>query len=240
MGTSPRRSRPPFGPRLPALGPVSHLTLGTSRRGSRDLNPRPRFDARARRGFDPDTWYATGRARDGGDWPTGVAEWRESLARSPKWLAPVTRRAAGHLAPDELRAKLLPDDPAVWFAATRFVFAHPDDPGRVAWLKAVADRFAAGPEPAAQAGFVAWATALEELGEATAAIRVWRRAIERFPEETQPRDRLAARLEAEELYTDAVPVLEWLASRHPDQGGYRNRLEAARHALKLKADIDKP
>jgi hypothetical protein len=52
------------------------------------------------------------------------------------------------------------------------------------------------------------------------------------------RRQLAARLESEELYEDALPVLEWLTSARPDDGGYRNRLAATRHALKLKADIN--
>jgi O-antigen ligase len=225
------------------LGPVPHLTLGTfAARFARSEPAGAHFDrARLVAGFDPDTWFATGRAAaDRGDWPTAVAEWRESLSRSPKWLAPIARRAATHLAPDELRAKLLPDDPAVWFAATRFVFPHADDPRRAAWLRATAERWAAGPEPATVAGLVGWASALEQLGDTSAAVRVWRRAVERFPGETEPRDRLAARLEAEELYEEAVPVLEWLTARHPDRGDYRHRLEAARHALKLKADIDRP
>ena len=120
------------------------------------------------------------------------------------------------------------------------MFPDPDDPARAAWLRATAGRWESGPEPAALAGFTGWASTLEELGDGTGAVRVWRRAVERFPEETAPRDRLAARLEAEELYEEAVPVLEWLTARHPSHGGYAQRLEAARHALKLKSDIDRP
>jgi hypothetical protein len=198
--------------------------------------------ARAKRvaAFDPDIWYTSGRvAADQGDWSSALADWRESLVRSPKWLGVIARRAATHFTPDELRTRLLPDDPAVWFAATRFVFPDPDDLARVAWLRVTANRWEAGPEPAALAGFVAWATTLEELDDGTAALRVWRRAVERFPEETTPRDRLATRLEAEELYEEAAPVLEWLAARHPKNSDYGHRLEAARHAIKLKADIDR-
>jgi O-antigen ligase/tetratricopeptide (TPR) repeat protein len=225
------------------LGLEAHLTLGIFADRFARFEPAATHLGRAKRvaGFDPDVWYTAGNvAADRGDWPAAISDWQESLSRSPKWIAVVTRRAATHLSPEELRTRLLPDDPAVWFAATRFVFADSADPARVAWLKATANRWEAGPEPAALAGFVAWATTLEELGDGTGAVRVWRRAVERFPEETTPRDRLAARLEAEELYEEAVPVLEWLAARHPNNGGYSHRLEAARHALKLKADIDRP
>jgi hypothetical protein len=67
-----------------------------------------------------------------------------------------------------------------------------------------------------------------------------RRAVERFPAEVTLRDRLAKRLEAEELFEEALPVLERLTDHQPENGGFRHRLSAAKHALKLKADIDRP
>jgi len=223
------------------LGRTVHRTLGTFADRFERSEPAPVHFDRAKRvaGFDADTWFASGRAAaDRGDWPAAVADWRESLARSPAWLGPITRRAATRLSPDELRARLLPDDPDAWLAATPFVFPESDAPARTTWLRATADRWAARPEPTTVAGFVGWASALEGAGDPAAAARVWRRAVERFPDERDPRDRLAARLEADELYTEAAPVLEWLTVRHPDRGDYQTRLEAVRHALKLKAAID--
>ena len=46
------------------------------------------------------------------------------------------------------------------------------------------------------------------------------------------------RLEAEELYEEALPVLEWLTTHEPDTGSYAARRSAAKHALKLKAEIN--
>ncbi len=225
------------------LGRSPHLTLGTLADGfARSEPPAAHFD-RAKRvaGFDPDVWYTSGRAAaNRGDWSGAMTDWRESLARSPKRVEPIIRRAATHFPPAELRTRLLPDDPAAWFAATRFVFPHTDDPQRRTWLKATADRWAGGTEPQTVARFAGWATVLEELGEEAAAVRVWRRAVEKFPEETLPHDRLALRLEADELYEEAVPELEWLLAHHPDHDEYRNRLEATHHALKLKAVINRP
>ena len=81
-------------------------------------------------------------------------------------------------------------------------------------------------------------SALEELRDGPRAIRVWRRAAERFPDDVVVRDRLARRLEAEELYEEALPELEWLTARQPSNSGFGHRLAGAKHALKLKAEID--
>jgi tetratricopeptide (TPR) repeat protein len=225
------------------LGVAPHITLGDyADRFARSEPATAHFD-RAKRvaGFNSYIWYVSGQsAATHGDWSAAISDWRESFARSLVQLEPITREAATHLPPDELRTLLLPDDPAVWYTATPFVFPRPNDPGRMAWLKAIADRWGRGPEPGTVANFVAWGTALEELGDIPAALHVWRRATERFPDEIELRDRLARRFESEEMYEEAVPVLEWLTAKHPDRGDYRHRLEAAGHALKLKAEIDRP
>jgi O-antigen ligase/tetratricopeptide (TPR) repeat protein len=228
--------------RQPLL-PGPHMQLGTFADRLARTEPAPIHFDRAKRvgGIEPDVWYVCGKgAADRGDWPAALADWRESLARSPKRLAAIARAAAGRILPGQFRAGALPDDPAVWFAATPALFPDAADPERVKWLRAIADRWAAGPEPQTVAGFAAWATALEELGDAAGAIRVGRRAAERFPDDVPTRDRLAERLEAEELYEEAEPVLAWLAERRPDDGRYRDRLAATRHALKLKRDINGP
>ena len=63
-------------------------------------------------------------------------------------------------------------------------------------------------------------------------------AIAGLLDNAAPEERI--RLEAEEEYEQAVPVLEWLVARQPDSRDFPERLAAARHALKLKADIDRP
>ena len=196
--------------------------------------------ARAKRvtAFDPDAWYFSGRAAaNRGDWSAATTDWRESLRRSPKRLKPIVWQAKTRFSTAELRANLLPDDPDIWFAATPHLLpvAGPD---RQAWLRVVADRWAAGVEPAVLPGFVDWATTLEILGDHTGATRVWKRAVERFPEEMVPRDRLAAALAADELYEESMPVIEWLLAKQPENEGFRERMAAAKHALKLKAEIN--
>ena len=168
-------------------------------------------------------------------WPTGGKRWRVS----PRRLQAIARTASGRVPPARFREQTLPDDPAVWFAVMPQLFPQESDPGLAEWLRAIAAR-CLREEPSTVAGFLAWGSAFEELADVPAALRVWQRALERFPDDRLLHDRLAARLEAEELYEGALPVLEWLTVHQPDNGTYRDRLAAARHALKLKADIDKP
>jgi hypothetical protein len=40
------------------------------------------------------------------------------------------------------------------------------------------------------------------------------------------------------LYEEAAEHLEWLRARDTQNGAYRDRLDAARHALKLKREIE--
>lgn len=186
-------------------------------------------------------WFISGQvAALQGDWVTAMADWRQALVRSPRRLPSIVRFVDGRLSPEQFRANVLPDDPAVWYAATPLLFPNPTDPARRAWLQAAIHRWAAGPEPNTPESYIAWGTALEELQDTVTALSVWRRAVERFPNDIGPHDRLAARLEAEEEYEAAIPILEWLIAHEPNNTQYSNRLAAARHALKLKADIDRP
>jgi tetratricopeptide (TPR) repeat protein len=217
-----------------------HLRLGAfADRFARSEPAQVHFDRAIRVGASlPDVWFISGQAAaDRGDWARALADWRESLARSPRRLPVIARAAAGRVAPALLREKALPDDPAAWFVAMPILFADDADPKRAEWLRAI-DARCRRAEPETIAGFLAWGSALEELSDAPGAIRAWRRAIERFPDSVPLHDRLATRLEVEELYEEAQPGLEWLAAREPDNGGYRERLAAAKHALKLKADIN--
>jgi tetratricopeptide (TPR) repeat protein len=223
------------------LAEQPHLILGSYADRFVRSEPPEVHMARAKlvAGYDPGVWYTGGVvAAERGDWPTACADWRESLRRSPRYLAPIVSRCAGRLSPPEILASVLLDDPALGFAATPLVFPRPDSPGRGEWLSTLAQRWSVV-EPATLSGYRNWAEAARAIDSA-AEERVWRRAVERFPGEVEPRDGLAALLEAEERYADAVPVLEWLVSRLPDDRAYHDRLAAARHALRLKAEIDGP
>lgn len=224
------------------LSEQPHLILGAyAGRFVRSEPPEVHF-ARAKRvaGFDADVWYASGiAAAERGDWTAAAADWRQALLRSPDRLADIVRRCSGRLAPVEIRAAVLPDDPAVWFAAAAVLFPDAEAPGRRDWLGAVADRWAVS-EPATPQGYRDWAVAARVARGPNVEERVWQRAVERFPEAAELRDGWAAWLEAEERYAEAVPLLDWLVARHPQRGDYRERLAAARHALQLQADIDRP
>lgn len=191
---------------------------------------------------DPDVWFLAGRAAlAAGDTDRAWSDWKESLRRSQRRLGAVVQLSSAVLLPDQLRTRVLPDDPAVWVAVTDLLYPNPttDPEGRRAWLRAAADRWASAP-PDTPEGMAAWATVLEDLAEPALAEHVWRMAAEKFPESELVRDRLAAGLEAEELYEEAVPLLEWLAARSPSNRRYHDRLEAARHALTLKRQIEAP
>lgn len=223
-----------------AAGP--HLRLGTfADRFTRGEPASVHFDRAKRVGrAQPDVWYVAGKAAAGrNDWSMALADWREALARSPRRLVAIARTASGRVPPTLFRDKALPDDPAVWFAVMPQFFPGETAPGRAEWLRAIVARCTRA-EPDAVPGFMAWGSALEELGNSPDAVRVWRRAIERFAADVPLHNRLAARLEAEELYEEALPVLEWLTVHEPASGGYRDRLTAAKHALKLKSEIDAP
>jgi O-antigen ligase/tetratricopeptide (TPR) repeat protein len=217
-----------------------HLRLGTFAHLLVQGDPAAAYFDRAKRvaAYDPDVWYLSGAAAlRRGDEAAAWADWKESLRRSPRRLAAVVRAAAAKLPPDQLRAKVLPDDPATWVAAADVLFADDDDPaGRQGWLRAAAARWAAAP-PVRAEDWVTWAHTLERLGDPAAALGVWRRAAERFPDSREVLDGLAARLEADERYDEAVPVLERLAREHPGWVN-RDRLESARHGADLRRQIE--
>jgi tetratricopeptide (TPR) repeat protein len=228
------------GRNLQPLVPGPHMRLGTfSDRLTRTEPYSVHFDRAKRVGLvEPDVWYVCGKAAaDRGDWPTALADWKQSLTLAPRRLPPIARTVAGNVAPDVFRAKGLPDDPALWYAATPHLFPDSNDPERAKWLRAIVDR-CARTEPTSAQGFMAWGSALEELKEGPASVRVWRRAVELYPDNIPLRNFQATRLEAEEMYEDAIPVLEWLIEKRPDDWPYPVRLAAAKHALKLKAEIN--
>ncbi|MFO0825846.1 MAG: O-antigen ligase family protein, partial [Gemmataceae bacterium] len=223
------------------LSAAAHITLGTYAEAFARSEPSGVHFSRAKRvsAFNPDVWYFSGRAAAmRGDWSAAAADWRESLKRSQTRLRAIVSEAKSRFSPEELRANVLPDEPAVWFAATPYLFPEVNA-DREAWLRAAAERWAARPEPTRLPELVDWGTTLELLGDQSGATRLWWRAVERFPDEIVARDRLAAALAAEELYEDAVPVLEWLLAKQPENAGYRERMAAAKHWIKLKAEINR-
>ena len=213
---------------------AAHVRLGAfSHLFEKSEPPATHFD-RAKRvaGFDGDVWYLSGSAAlERNDRAAAWADWRESLSRSRSRLEPVVKRAAEHLPPGELMKHVLPDDPEVWVAAGEFVSPE----AKPEWLRAAATRLSAAP-PERESGWLAWGTALEGLGEES--VEVWRRGHERFPNSLALLDRFAARLEADERYEEAIPHLEALKTREKDKPAYRDRLDAAEHALKLRREID--
>jgi tetratricopeptide (TPR) repeat protein len=231
-----------MGRNLQPLAAGPHLRLGAfTDRFARSESSQVHLDRAKRVGsVEPDVWYVCGRiAASRGDWSEALADWRASLVRSPRRLTAIARLAAGRVSPEEFRSKGLPDDPALWFAATPQLFPDETAPGRAAWMRTIDER-STRREPESVGGFLAWGSALEDLSDGPGALRVWRRAVERYPDDVQLHDRLAASLEAEELFEEAVPVLEWLAAHRPEVGNYGHRLAAAKHALALKAEIDRP
>jgi tetratricopeptide (TPR) repeat protein len=217
-----------------------HLQLGAyTGRFARSEPAQVYFDRAKRIGVtEPDVWYVAGKAAaDRGDWGAALADWHEALARSPVRLAAIARRAAGHVAPERFREQALPDDPAVWFAVIPQLFGD-NAAERVKWLRAIDERCSRR-EPETTFGFAAWASALDELDDASGAIRVGQRAISRFPDDEELHNRLAARLETEDRYEEAQSVLEWLIQHQPEQSNYRTRLAAVRHALDLKAQLNR-
>lgn len=230
------------------LGPLlsgPHLRLGTYSGLLARTEPATVHFDRAKRvgGFDPDVWYLSGAAALArGETAAAWSDWRESLRRDPRRLGPIVRAAGRTLPTAEIRDRVLPDDPEIWVAATGFL--ELDAAGQRTWQRAATARWKtradAGDVPTSETEWIAWAGTHERLGEPELALAVWRLAWERLPASAVIRDRLAEALEAEERYEEAVPHLEWLLARSPTDGRLRDRLDAARHALKLWREIAGP
>ena len=177
-----------MGRNLQPLAAGPHLRLGTFTDRFAHSEPAQVHLDRAKRvgSVGPDVWYICGRAAAArGDWSTALADWRESLVRSPRRLTAIARLAAGRVSPEEFRIQALPDDPALWFAVVPQLFPDETASGRADWMRTIDER-SNRREPESVAGYVAWGSALEELADGPAAIRVWRRAVERYPGRCAP------------------------------------------------------
>ncbi len=184
---------------------------------------------------DPDIWYAGGvEAAKSGDRDAAVAQWKRSLELSPKQMRPIVRAAKKTLPPEEILRTLLPDDPVVLLGAADELYPERRSQRmeREPFLKRAAEY-----SGTTVAHWTAVALACEELDRTGEARRAWGRAIELDRERPASHESLAKLLEAEELYAEALPELEWLLSRRPNDDALRLRHKAAVHGAKLRREI---
>ena len=184
---------------------------------------------------DPDIWYACGvETAKTGDNAAAVAQWKKSLELSPKQLRPILREAKRTLPPEELLRTLLPDDPVILLGAADELY--PKRSAQNSERRPFLERAARHPG-ATVAEWSAVAGACEELDRPADARRAWERAIELDRDRVASHEGLARLLEAEEHYAEALPQLEWLLSRRPNDADLRLRHKAAVHGAKLQLEI---
>jgi len=191
---------------------------------------------------DPDVWYASGRrALKDGDAAAAWEDWKRSLELSPQNLAAILAGARGKLSVDQIRTNLLPDDPATVLQAAELLF--PDRVVQVAERRSFIDRVVELTRSSDRTGqnpdrLMAMAIALDELGRVEEADDAWDRAVRLAPDRPDVHDRCARWLEREERYDEAVPHLEWLRLHDRGNQDVQDRLDAARHAVRLKREIE--
>ncbi len=187
---------------------------------------------------DPDVWYAAGREAFGrGDDASARADWSHSLTLSPRHVGPVVAALRTRTPPDELRAAL-PRDPAVLLAAMNALYPDrvADAAGRAAYLRDVLSLTEDKPDPSA-ADLASLGECYDELDRPEEAATAMLRLYAAHPEDAEVRDRYARFLEATDRFDEAVPLLEELRRQRPGATAYADRLEAARHAARLLAEI---
>ncbi|HET6575999.1 MAG TPA: hypothetical protein VFG68_20530, partial [Fimbriiglobus sp.] len=218
----------------------AHARLGVYAGYFQSSEPAAVHFARAKRlmPVDPDIWFFSGReALARGDEAAAWSDWRRSLAQSSLHLGSILRAARGKLNAEEIRAKLLPDDPAVLLAAANVLY--PDPVGQAAERRPFLEEVAAADRPGLPVErLMIVADALAWLGRPDEAAAVWRRAADAEPDRVDVRSRFAGFLESEERYEEAIEQLEWLRQEQPRNEAYRDRLDAAKHALKLRREIE--
>ncbi len=226
------------------LAPKPHTRLGLYAEVFATSEPASVHFARAKSLIpsDPDVWYASGRsAFKHGDPAAAWADWKRSLALSPQNLPAILAAARGKLTPAEIRVKLLPDDPVTILAALDLLF--PDRVAQAAerrpFVQSVIDLARTPPRTGTTADrLMALAMALDELGNPDDADDAWDKAVRLAPDRPDVRDRYARWLERDERYDEALVHLEWLRQRNRGNQDVQDRLDAARHAVRLKKDID--
>ena len=183
---------------------------------------------------DPEVWYAAGRAAHRrGDRASSFADWRQGLALSAARL-PDMLAALKAVPVAELRASLLPAEPAVSAAAADALFpdrlrqAAERRPFLAAAVEQAKAKAAAGGED-----YIAAATAADELGRPEQAADFWLAAVANAPRGVRVRDGYAAWLEKEERYEEAVDQLRQM-QKLTTFPGIQDRIEGCYHGLKLK------
>jgi tetratricopeptide (TPR) repeat protein len=230
---------------LSPLLPGPHLRLGEFAEFLIRTEPAEVHFARAQQvgRYDPDVWYLSGvEAFKNRQFDKAWKDWRESLSRSTRRLAPIVQKANRVLTAEQIRDQVLPADPSIWVQSTAllFPFDDPDPERQAAWLRAAMARWGESGDPRLLADWVTWARTHERLREWSSALNVWREAVKRFPDSELIREGLASRLETDEKYGEAIVHIEWLVQRAPQSNALRDRLDAARHGLVLENELARP
>ncbi len=183
---------------------------------------------------DPLIGYACGVAQKAaGDEPAAWNSWRVAISRSPKLVRPVLI-AAGPAPTERLLNDLIPADATAIQLAVDMLY-----PALTASLEQRRP-FLQTIVALAQRDEFAWryaATAYLEFNQPEEAIAAWERALARTPNDVITRNNFTRYLESEERYEDAIPHIEYLLAKTPGLVSLRDRLDAAKHAVKLQRDI---
>jgi len=190
---------------------------------------------------DPDVWFACGQVwAVSGNWSEASRCWKESLLRSPKHLAAISRWVSlSPMTPAQFRQHVLIDDPLLWYQAAKYLFPSTVSPQRQQWYALVAERFARESRINDPKSFHAWADALLQCGRYRQALEVLEQGVRRFPYDRLLRELLALQLEGEDRFAEARIHWEWLAEHHPDHRPYVRRVAAAQRAVTLQQVIDR-
>lgn len=207
----------------------NHVRLGQHARRFASADAPQVYFTRARqlRPNDPDVWFGTANeSAKARDFAAAAAGWKRVIELKPEYGPDVLKAAAA--VPGFDPTTVFPDDPAALLSTANSLYPKDPDARRpILTRAAAADAGKFGP-----AGRVAVAAAKAELRSADA-LGAWEYAAKTDPEYTPARDGLARFLETDERYGDAVPHLEWLASKTPNDRGVADRLRGAKHGVAL-------
>ena len=186
---------------------------------------------------DSQIWYACGvEAAKAGEPANAIAQWKRSLELSPSQLRPILRTAKQTLSPADILRMVLPDDPVVLLGAAEELY--PDRLKQRAERRPFLERATIGERPGATVPqWIAVATACGELERIGDARQAWGRALELDRDGLPAHEGFARFLEAEELYEEALPQLQWLLAKRPTDPDLRLRYKAAVHGAKLQREI---
>lgn len=218
------------------LAPQPHARFGLYVKQYLDGEPALVHWQRARRilPIDPFIGYACGVAQKAsGDESAAWVSWRDAIARSPKLVRPILV-AAGPVPTERLLRDLIPADANAIQLAVDMLY-----PARTASIEQrrpfLQTIIALAQRDESALGHVA--TAFLELNQPEQAIAAWERALVRTPNDVVIRNTFARYLESEERYEDAIPHIEYLLAKSPGLASLHDRVDAAKHAVKLQREI---